>query len=449
MHDCNLKTIFLRIFLDMTKWAFEEIVVGDPKEHPLGNLRLFMEALKLEYVDLEKDRITIQLSNIHSVVVYKYICVIATCNCTDEPKLYTIALKNGETVADTLFDNLHVLVKNWLQLRTKTGAMLPPLTPIYRYGHGALRFTLDMHQPCCDLEWMDGQIRVCLEEAITTTPILEDKLSISARTGRPELMRNREPVDYRIYPPVGIGPCLKVPVDEIQRVNDEGAFLVREKFETKSEASMRSASPTSLTGSYYKIPFINEEAGKIDIQEAVDTNSAEKAETIQVELHPLQDKRHQMIPIELGLQALQTPDSDIGTAHSPVCEALPVADNPCIEEVLLPSTTKPNPLVIKYHKETEYHDDTDYQKETEYHDDTDYQKETEYHDDTDYQKETEYHDDTDYHKETEYHDDTDYQKETEYHDDTDYQKETEYHDDTHCQKETEYHDDTDYISEGN
>ena len=38
MHDCNLKTIFLRIFLDMTKWAFEEIVVGDPKEHPGGNM---------------------------------------------------------------------------------------------------------------------------------------------------------------------------------------------------------------------------------------------------------------------------------------------------------------------------------------------------------------------------------------------------------------------------
>ena len=50
-----------------------------------------------------------------------------------------------------------------------------------------------------------------------------------------------------------------------------------------------------------------------------------------------------MIPVELGLQDLQTPDSGIGTANSPVCEALPVV---CIEEVLLPSTTKPNPLVV-------------------------------------------------------------------------------------------------------
>ena len=80
--------------------------------------------------------------------------------------------------------------------------------------------------------------------------------------------------------------------------------------------------------------------------------------TPQVKEHvPLaNDPTPQMIPVELGLQDLQTPDTGIGTANSPVCEALPMV---CIEEVLLPSATKPNPLVVKYCKKTEYHDDTD------------------------------------------------------------------------------------------
>ena len=43
----------------------------------------------------------------------------AKCKCTGEPKLYTIALKNGWTFADTLFDNLYMFVKNWLQKRTE------------------------------------------------------------------------------------------------------------------------------------------------------------------------------------------------------------------------------------------------------------------------------------------------------------------------------------------
>ena len=491
-----------------------------------------MEALKLEYVDLEKN-VTIQLTNIHSVVVYEWFCVIATCKCTDEPKFYAIALKNGATVAYSLFDNLHYLVNSWLQKRTTVGTLLPSLTSIDKYGHKALQFTLDMHQPCCDLVWMDGQIRVCLEAAMAATHIVKDKFSISARTGRPELMHNRRPMNYRMYPPVGIRPSLMVPIDEIQRITDKGALLARKHLKTEGEAGRRLESPTSLTGSYYKIinqpeipteqpeipteqpeipteqpeipteqpeiptelpeiptelPEIPTEQPKIPteqpeipteqpenyqaetilelhpVQPKIPTEQPEipteqqeipteqpeipteqpenyKAETILVELHPVQpvipteqttedngkpedelfseeteenfsvlkrcgsvrklianfetkkkernclkaldlkqcekrftlmandptpqvkehvpqanDPTPQMIPVELGLQDLQTPDSGIGTANSPVCEALPMV---CIEEVLLPSTTKPNPLVVKYRKKTEYHDDTD------------------------------------------------------------------------------------------